>query len=104
MHELKFCPPSYKYEQFVHLLIRRPCGNDSEAVTGSCVAAAAAASTFEILKGANEILRTFSALSSSLFRTRFTFPCDFSENGCGERHTLRGGRKWNFALFCTFNV
>ena len=66
--------------------------------------AAAAASTFAILKGANEILRTFSSLSYSLVRTRFTFPCDFTENGCGERHTLRGERKWNLALFCTSNV
>jgi len=66
--------------------------------------AAAAASTFAILKGANKILRTFSALSYSLVRTRFTFPCDFSENGCGEKYTLRGERKWNFALFYTSNV
>lgn len=66
--------------------------------------AAAGASTFAILEGANEILRTFSALSYNLVRTRFTFPCDFSENVCGERHTLRGERKWNFVLFYTSNV
>jgi hypothetical protein len=52
--------------------------------------AAAAASTFALPKGANDILCTFSALSSILVRTRFTFPCDFSENGCDERHTLVG--------------
>lgn len=93
------CPPSCKYEQVVQLLIRRPGGSDSEAVKGTCVLAATAASTFALPKGANEILHTFTALSSSLVRTRFTFPCDFSENECDERHTLRGGHKWNFALF-----
>ena len=68
--------------------------------------AAAAPSTFALLKDANEILHTFSALSSNLFRTLFTVPCDFSENGCDERHTLRGGlgvgRKWNFDRLYTF--
>ena len=33
VHELKFCPPSYKCEQFVQLLIRRPGGNNSETVS-----------------------------------------------------------------------
>ena len=67
-----------------------------------CALAAAAASTFALLKGANEILPIFSAFSSNLVRTLFTFPCACSENGRGERHTLHGGVRVILPCFIHF--